>query len=426
MNSIFRRINIGLLTLLAIQFFFYFSAPTVQAQTAKFLKRPYYGGSAGVSAYFDHHCPDYDGACSQSTGTFYKYLYTYPDPDALLNGIGRMLKYDGNNNVSNCANANYCYSGHSGYDFPIAYVPVVAAAAGTVVNAGWSDPNHDASYGLYIDIDHGNNHRTRYGHLSMVRYTAGNTVGNFQIGTAGATGNVTGPHLHFEVLYYLNSVWKMKDPYGWSGSNGDPWQTWSGVTSEWLWLDEPARTQTPPTYNGDYTLDNDDTTYPSNFQLSCNAGTGTVNCPNWAFATTSNSGLYDDLRYKNTPNGTTANYTAKWSAPDLPSTGQYEVEVWIPKWNPSNRSDSARYTVCHNAGCIVVVVNQRAVNREKDSNGNFIYNATAWGAWISLGRYNFNAGSSGYVNLTDAAYIGSDVDNTRRILADGVRWRKTH
>ncbi len=74
--------------------------------------------------------------------------------------------------------------------------PVVAADSGYVAVAGWSN----VGYGNYIVIDHGNGSRTLYGHLSRIDVKAGQPVkSGQQIGAVGATGNATGPHLHFEV-----------------------------------------------------------------------------------------------------------------------------------------------------------------------------------------------------------------------------------
>lgn len=53
-----------------------------------------------------------------------------------------------------------------------------------------------------IMIDHGNGYQTLYGHLSQVSAGCGRSVGQGSvIGYAGATGNATGAHLHFEVRY---------------------------------------------------------------------------------------------------------------------------------------------------------------------------------------------------------------------------------
>lgn len=74
--------------------------------------------------------------------------------------------------------------------------PYVAAAAGKVVSAGWN-----GGYGYSILIDHGNGIMTRYAHSTKLLVSAGDSVSKGQtIGLVGATGNATGPHLHFEVI----------------------------------------------------------------------------------------------------------------------------------------------------------------------------------------------------------------------------------
>ena len=74
--------------------------------------------------------------------------------------------------------------------------PVVAAAPGIVTVA---DTINNSGYGRWVTIDHGNNERTIYAHMSSVMVKAGQRVDQGQqIGTLGTTGNSTGPHLHFE------------------------------------------------------------------------------------------------------------------------------------------------------------------------------------------------------------------------------------
>ena len=74
--------------------------------------------------------------------------------------------------------------------------PYTAAADGTVVAAGW-----DGGYGKMILIDHGNGVVTRYAHSSQLLVSSGQHVNKGQtIGLVGATGNATGPHLHFEII----------------------------------------------------------------------------------------------------------------------------------------------------------------------------------------------------------------------------------
>ncbi|MCX0247424.1 transglycosylase family protein [Streptomyces drozdowiczii] len=85
---------------------------------------------------------------------------------------------------------------HTGVDFPVPTgTSVKAMAPGTVVSAGWAGP-----YGYQIVIRHGDGKYSQYAHLSSLLVRGGQHVGGGQrIARSGATGNVTGPHLHFEV-----------------------------------------------------------------------------------------------------------------------------------------------------------------------------------------------------------------------------------
>lgn len=85
---------------------------------------------------------------------------------------------------------------HTGADFHAAGgTSVHAVGAGTVVEAGWG-----GSYGNNIVIRMSDGMYTQYGHLSVIGVSVGQSVTpGLQIGLSGATGNVTGPHLHFEV-----------------------------------------------------------------------------------------------------------------------------------------------------------------------------------------------------------------------------------
>ncbi len=76
--------------------------------------------------------------------------------------------------------------------------PVVAAATGSVIAAGWNG----GGYGNYVVIDHGNGYQTLYAHLlnKSITVAAGQKVNQGQqIGTMGSTGRSTGTHLHFEI-----------------------------------------------------------------------------------------------------------------------------------------------------------------------------------------------------------------------------------
>lgn len=87
---------------------------------------------------------------------------------------------------------------HDGIDFAApAYTPIVAVADGTVVTAGWCD----CGLGYYVEIDHGNNVHTIYGHMATQPYVSvGQRVTQGEtIGPVGSTGLSTGPHVHFMV-----------------------------------------------------------------------------------------------------------------------------------------------------------------------------------------------------------------------------------
>lgn len=75
---------------------------------------------------------------------------------------------------------------------------VYAAAAGTVVRRAWGG-GLTGRTGNALVVSHGSGQYTYYGHLSAYRVALNATVAAGQrIADMGATGNVTGPHLHFE------------------------------------------------------------------------------------------------------------------------------------------------------------------------------------------------------------------------------------
>jgi murein DD-endopeptidase MepM/ murein hydrolase activator NlpD len=97
---------------------------------------------------------------------------------------------------------------HAGIDFAMpAGTPIHAAAAGTVVKAG----DAGDGYGNSVFIDHHNGYLTHYAHQSRLIIGVGDKVSAGQIiGYEGATGDATGPHLHFEV--HRGGMWNQVDP----------------------------------------------------------------------------------------------------------------------------------------------------------------------------------------------------------------------
>ena len=85
---------------------------------------------------------------------------------------------------------------HTGVDFVVPTgTTIKAIAAGTVVSAAY-----DGAYGNEVVIQHADGQYSQYAHMSQLSVSAGQTVTEGQqLGLSGATGNVTGPHLHFEI-----------------------------------------------------------------------------------------------------------------------------------------------------------------------------------------------------------------------------------
>jgi murein DD-endopeptidase MepM/ murein hydrolase activator NlpD len=86
---------------------------------------------------------------------------------------------------------------HRGVDISVPTgTPVRAMAPGVVEFAG-----RMSGYGQVVIVDHGQGVRTVYGHLSEIRVRTGDEIpARPIIGLSGASGRVTGEHLHFEVL----------------------------------------------------------------------------------------------------------------------------------------------------------------------------------------------------------------------------------
>ncbi|MET9848865.1 peptidoglycan DD-metalloendopeptidase family protein [Streptomyces ossamyceticus] len=130
---------------------------------------------------------------------------------------------------------------HTGLDFPAAVgTAIKAVAAGRVSSVSRSGP-----YGNHLTVDHGSGLSSLYAHMSEIVAKARETVAaGSLIGRVGATGNVTGPHLHLEARVNGKPVDPM--PYltgGGSALNtpGSGVQRWAGVVRQALGLvDQPS------------------------------------------------------------------------------------------------------------------------------------------------------------------------------------------
>lgn len=96
---------------------------------------------------------------------------------------------------------------HNGTDWATPTgTPIVSTGDGVVAMTR----NHPYA-GKYVVIQHGSTYKTRYLHLSKILVRKGQKVSRGQrIGLAGATGRVTGPHIHYELLVRGRAVDPMK------------------------------------------------------------------------------------------------------------------------------------------------------------------------------------------------------------------------
>ena len=105
--------------------------------------------------------------------------------------------------------SQYFHDGHVALDIAGDYgSPVVAAAGGRVIFAGWKSNGG----GWQVWISHGGGLYTTYNHMSGVAVGNGQSVGRGQqVGRLGQSGNATGPHLHFEV-WRGGMPWRRRHP----------------------------------------------------------------------------------------------------------------------------------------------------------------------------------------------------------------------
>jgi murein DD-endopeptidase MepM/ murein hydrolase activator NlpD len=99
--------------------------------------------------------------------------------------------------------SQYYHYGHWAIDIAAPYGnPVLAAAPGVVTFAGWK--NNGGGYQVWMS--HGNGIYTTYNHMSAILVGVGQELSaGQQLGRIGATGDATGPHLHFEV--WVGPIW---------------------------------------------------------------------------------------------------------------------------------------------------------------------------------------------------------------------------
>lgn len=333
----------------------------------------------------------------------------------------------------------YGYNGHLGVDYSLIYEPVLAAASGSIVEAGWDNSaNHRTGYGLHVEMNHAANtdYQTWYGHLSALTVKQGDNIvisssdpGNRSriIGISGNTGNVfgafgtcpdisgdpdsltCGQHLHFEVRTN-NTANLVANPYGWIGGypNGtpipDPWAT-PGVPSYNLWATRPAVT-TDQYGSGGAALDEpiiNDTRMIIDNSSADFIPTGSC----WA-TPTGNASFNNE--YRQAPANNIGVCKAKWSiVPDAFSPpDNYDIWVHIP--DAANTSLSAVYTIKYNAKQFGEAVVVQAAYPNENHN-----------AWAYLGRYDLEMTGGEEVQLSVQTLLSDPANQGNSVLADAIR-----
>lgn len=152
--------------------------------------------SAVVAAFLESQAPYSDYAVPANVSYEMPALpFSYQSPVPGLSGSGfgfRLHPLDG------------LVKFHYGTDIPANNGDdIYAFAGGTVRFVG-----EEESYGKYLIVDHGGGYATLYAHCSLIYVDMGQSISiGDKIALAGATGKVTGPHLHFELMSgqtYLN------------------------------------------------------------------------------------------------------------------------------------------------------------------------------------------------------------------------------
>ncbi|MFD6365440.1 M23 family metallopeptidase, partial [Streptomyces roseolus] len=122
---------------------------------------------------------------------------------------------------------------HTGLDFPAA----VGTAIRAVDDGRVSLAKNGGPYGIHVTVNHGGGMSSLYAHMSKMLVDAGAQVKAGQvIGQVGATGNVTGPHLHLEARKNGVAVDPMPFLTAGDGTGGKGVERWRSVVLHALQL----------------------------------------------------------------------------------------------------------------------------------------------------------------------------------------------
>jgi hypothetical protein len=336
-----------LLVFILLAFVLPLVAAKTQAQGVTRFRLPF-DGTYRITAYFDHKYPTY-GQDSY-------------EPIVVYTGEDRKTCPEAYESWT--TQGPYCYDGHDGVDYSMCNVPVLAAAAGTVISDGYA-------YGLTVKIEHAGGYVTWYSHLASESVTPGDRVSAGElIGVAGSTGTQA-CHLHFSV--WLSS--QRTDPYGWRGDYADPLP---GGPAQCLWNDGQCTA----------VVVEDESEWFYRY------GNG------WEWF---HRGWGWTMRYSANEQGGSAEREARWR-PHLIHGGPYSVYAFIPAQNAT--TSNAQYIVNDKYGSHQVSLNQNAYSDE----------------WVSLGSYDFWDDSiSGWVQLES---VTGETSGSRDVGFDAVKFQQ--
>ncbi len=125
----------------------------------------------------------------------------------------------------------------------------------------------------------------------------------------------------------------------------------------------------------------------------------------WWYRVTSGTYYWNGDMYYTYVNGSVVSNSAEWR-PNLPVAGTYKVEAWIT-WDHATTT-WAPYTIYHAGSSSLTHVNQ-AIRSEE---------------WADLGTYYFDAGTGGYVLITDATGENANASPLIELGVDAVRWTR--
>ena len=300
---------------------------------------------------------------------------------------GLVTRMDGRQLTDTSTGVGYnWYDGHSGIDYADTGITtsIKAAASGLISAAGWEkDPYYCSVLGKNMTsnrvvIAHSNGFKSYYYHISSVSnnpttgspWKAGDSVNSGdEIAISGSTGCSTQAHLHF--MLKRNDTGASVDVYGFWGSNKQ----------------QPLY-KTPINLSVKENGTADENINSNGFQRYFRT--------NWTTDyTTGQDG--NSLYTKTIPAPDYHNWGQWWA--DIPTTGSYEVQAFIPQPAEAN---SSVYKIMNNDSVTAVTINQ----------------STNKNSWVSLGIYNFDAHGKAGVILTDASTGILDA----KLYFDTIRW----